>query len=105
GNLRDQTVADRQKYVYLHRLVEGQLVLDHADDQAADDRDDHDQDAGDGVTAHEFARTVHRTVKVCFRSHFFTAGTGLDLNNQAGGKVRVGRHQLTEHGGHGKPGK
>ena len=38
--------------------------LDHADEQPADDIDQRDDDAGDGVAADELAGTVHRPEEV-----------------------------------------
>jgi hypothetical protein len=43
-----------------------QVVLQHADRQAADHVDEQDQQAGDGVAAHVLAGTVHGTEEVRF---------------------------------------
>ncbi len=46
------------------RLADAHAVLDHADDQPADDVDQRDDDAGDGVAADELAGTVHRAEEI-----------------------------------------
>ena len=45
------------------RLGEGELVLQHADDEAADDVDEEDHDARDGIPFTNFGGTVHGAVK------------------------------------------
>ncbi len=97
-NLRNQAVTDGQQGVDLCRFADRQVVLGHADDQAADDVDQHDQDAGDGVAADELRCTVHRAEKVGFFGNFRAALAGLVLTDQAGVEVGVDRHLLAGHG-------
>ena len=52
-------------------------MLEHADDEAAEDVDDGDDDAGDGVAADELAGTVHRTVEVGLVADALAAAAGL----------------------------
>jgi hypothetical protein len=42
-NLRDQAIADRQQGIGLGRIVQRQILLEDADDDAADDIDESDQ--------------------------------------------------------------
>ena len=48
-------------------------MLEDTDGHAADQVDEQDQQAGDGVTAHEFAGTVHGAVELGFLGHFQAA--------------------------------
>ena len=52
-NLRHQTVTDRQKRVSAEGFGKRHTVHGGADDEAADDVDERDENAGDGVAAHE----------------------------------------------------
>ena len=65
-NLRDQAVADGEQRVGARGLGERHALLGDADDHAADDVDEHDQQAGDRVAAHEFRGAVHRAVEGAF---------------------------------------
>ena len=76
-NLRDQAVADGEQRVGAAGAGERHAVRDHADGEAADDVDEQDQDAGDGIAAHELAGAVHGAVEVRFRAHFGAARRGL----------------------------
>ena len=59
-DLRDQAVADGQQGVGVRRLRRSVRPCWHdADDDAADDVDEGDEQAGDGVAAHELRGTVH----------------------------------------------
>ncbi len=98
GNLADQPVADGQLGVELQAVHEPPVLLDHADIQAAEDVDERDDDAGDGVAADEFAGTVHGPVKVGFLGDVLAALAGLRLGDDAGVQVGVDRHLLAGHG-------
>jgi hypothetical protein len=75
-----------------------QPVLEHADGQAADDVDEHDDDAGDRIPAHELAGAVHRAVELGLLADLAAAPAGIGLPDQAGVQVRVDRHLLARHG-------
>ena len=79
-------------------------MLEDTDGHAADQVDEQNQQAGDGVTAHELAGAVHRTVELGFLGHFLTALLGLWLIDQAGIEVGVDRHLLAGHGVQGETG-
>ena len=96
-NLRDQRIAHGQQHIGIRRLARRQAVLQHADGEAADDADDQDQDAGDGVAAHELRRAVHRAEEVGFFRHFEAAAAGFLLVDVAGAQVGVDRHLLARH--------
>ena len=51
--------------------------LDHADEQPADDVDQRDHDAGDGVAADELAGTVHGPEEVGLLGDLLAAALGL----------------------------
>ena len=73
-------------------------MLCRADDQTAHDVDNQNENACDGITAHELRRTVHRPVKVGFLSELAAALLGRFLIDNARIKVRVNRHLLAWHG-------
>ena len=50
-NLRDETVADRQDRIGVRGARHREVVLDHADGEAADEVDEGDDQRGDGVAA------------------------------------------------------
>jgi len=77
-------------------------VLKDTDGHAADQVDEQNQQASDGVTAHEFAGTVHGAVELGFLGHFQAAGLGLILVDQTGVEVGVDGHLFAGHGVEGK---
>lgn len=93
-----QAVTDGQQGVDLAGVAEGHRMLDHADGDAADQVDEENQQAGDGVTADELAGTVHRTVEVGLLGHLVAALLGFLLLDQAGVEVSVDGHLLAGHG-------
>ena len=72
-------------------------VLHHADQQPADHVNHHNENAGDGVAAHELTGAVHRTVEVRFLRHFATARFRLLFADQASVQVGVDRHLFARH--------
>ncbi len=58
-DLRDEAVADGQRREYGRRIGRRHAVARDADDDAAEHVDRRDDDAGDGVAAHELGGTVH----------------------------------------------
>ena len=72
-------------------------MLQHADQQPADQVDHRDHDAGDRVAAHILARTVHRAVELGFLRHLGAALARLGLADQSGVEVGVDRHLLARH--------
>jgi hypothetical protein len=79
-------------------LRERQPLLGDADDHAADDIDEHHQQAGDGVAAYEFGGAVHGAEEAAFVLKLLAAAARLLLVDQAGGEVGVDRHLLARHG-------
>src|SRR5690606_26045460 len=73
-------------------------VLHHANQQAADDVDEQDQDAGDGIAADEFGGTVHGAVEIGLGGDFHATLARLFLGDQAGVEVGVDRHLLARQG-------
>ena len=80
-------------------------MLDHADDEAADDVDDRDDDAGDRVAADELAGTVHRSVEIGLLRDFLAAALGFFFVDRAGVQVGVDRHLPAGHAVQGKAGR
>ena len=97
-NLGDERVTDRQRDIGAARLREGQAVAEHAQDQAADDVDEQDEQAGDGIALHEFRRTVHRAIEIGFGRDFLTPRLGFVGGQQAGVEIGVDRHLLAGQG-------
>ncbi len=105
GNLRHQAVADRQDGIGLHRIHDGYVVHRDADDQSADDVDQGDDDAGDGVALHELHGAVHRAVELTFARQAFTPRAGLLEIDDAGAQIGVDAHLLARHRVQGESGR
>ena len=95
--LRHQAVADGQHGVGAGGVAEAHALLGDADDDAADDVDENDQEARDGVAADEFRGAVHGTEEAAFVLQFLAARLGGLLVDQAGGEIGVDRHLLAGH--------
>ncbi len=72
-------------------------VLHGADEHAAEHIDEHDEDAGDRIAAHEFARAVHGTVEIRLLAHLLAAHDRLGLRDDAGVQIGVDRHLPAGH--------
>ncbi len=81
----------------MQRLVPLHAGLHHADHQAADDVDQHDDDAGDGVALDELARAVHRAVERRFLLDLLAPALGFFLVDEAHVEVGVDAHLLAGH--------
>ena len=97
-HLRDQAVTDRQQGEGLGGVAEAHALLRHRDDDAADDIDADDEQAGNGIAAHEFAGAVHGAEEIGFRFDRLAAMLGFLFIDQAGGEIGVDRHLLAGHG-------
>jgi hypothetical protein len=97
-DLRDQAIADGQQRVGARGFRERQPLLGDADDHAADDVDEHHQQAGDGVAADELRGAVHGAEEAAFVLEVLAALLGRRLVDQARGKIGVDRHLLARHG-------
>ena len=102
-NLRDQTVSDGKDRVGLHGLARGHSPLQHADQNAAQQIDGHDNQAGNGIPFYEFHGAVHGAVELAFLFHRAASSLGLIHVNGAGTHVAVNCHLLTGHGVERKP--
>jgi hypothetical protein len=69
-----------------------------ADNDAADDIDGENDDAGDGVAAHEFRRAVHGAEEGALLLQLAPARLRLLVVDEAGGKIGVDRHLLAGNG-------
>ena len=78
-------------------------MLEDADQHAADQVDEENQQAGNGVAADELAGAVHGAVEVRFHADLGAPGDGLLLGDDAGVQVRVDGHLLAGHGIQGEP--
>ena len=58
-DLRHQTVTDGQQRIAFRRRPQLHTMLHDTDQQAADDVQHHDHQAGNGIATHEFTGTVH----------------------------------------------
>ena len=87
-----------QQREVLDRLAERHALLHHADDDAADEVDDGDQDAGDRVALDELRGAVHRAVEVGLLGDLGAALARLLVGDLAGVEVGVDRHLLARHG-------
>ena len=104
GDLTDQAVADGELGEDVEAGAEVPLVFEDADGETAEDVDDGDDDAGDGVAADELGGTVHGSVEVGFGSDGLTAAAGFVFVDEAGVEVGVDGHLLAGHAVQGEAG-
>ncbi|MGY4485651.1 hypothetical protein ACVWWR_004842 [Bradyrhizobium sp. LM3.2] len=97
-HLGDEAVTDGQQRVAAAGVGKGEALLRHADDHAADDVDEDDQEAGDGIAADELGGAVHGTEEAALVLQFLAPLLGDLLVDQAGGEIGVDRHLLAGHG-------
>ena len=97
-DLRAQAVADRQQRELLGGLAERHALLHDADDDAADQVDQRDQDAGHRVALDELRGAVHRAVEVGLLGDLGAALARLLVGDLARVEVGVDRHLLAGHG-------
>ena len=76
---------------------EGHAVAEEADGEAAEDVDDGDQQAGDGVAADELGGAVHGAEEAAFLLELAAALAGGGFVDEAGGEVGVDGHLLAGH--------
>ena len=82
----------------MRRLAERQALLHDADDDAADEVDQRDQDAGHRVALDELRGAVHRAVEVGLLGDLGAAPARLLVGDLARVEVGVDRHLLARHG-------
>ena len=100
----DQPVADGEARVRVRGGGKRQIHLGNADDHSADDVDEGDQKAGNGVAADELGGTVHRAVEAALFLQLLAPCPGLILVDQARREVGVDRHLFSGHRVEGEPG-
>jgi len=96
-NLGNQTIADGHHHIGVGSVASWHLVLQHPDQDAADGIDGGDDQAGHGVAANEFGRTVHGPEEGRFLLQLLAAALGLGFVNQAGGQIGIDRHLFAGH--------
>ena len=80
------------------------LILEHADGEAADDIDEGDDDAGDGVAADELAGTVHGAVEFGLLGELRRRARASFSSINAGVQIGIDAHLLAGHGIQGEAG-
>ena len=94
GNLRDETVPDRQLGVDVARRRQPQPMPGDADHDAAEDVDAQDDQARDRVAAHELGGAVHRSEECALFLEFAAAQLRRLVVDQAGRQIGVDGHLL-----------
>jgi hypothetical protein len=79
------------------RLAPRHPLLQHADDETADDVDEQDDDAGDRITLDELAGAVHRAVEGRLALEDLAAALRLVLVDEAQVQIGVDAHLLAWH--------
>ena len=97
GNLRGQTIADGQRDINIGSLAERHIIFGHANDEAANNIDAENEQAGNRVTFHEFRGTIHGAVEIGFTRDFFAATLGFFRSEQSGIEFSINRHLLAGH--------
>ena len=77
----------------------------HTDDDAADDVDGGNDQAGNGVTTNKLGSTVHRPLKLGLFSNEVSAIAGVVFVDQPGAQVGIDSHLFTGHGVESEPGR
>ena len=103
-DLRHEAVADGEQRVGAHRIADVHALLEHADQQSADEVDRGDDHRGDGVALDELRRTVHRAVEVGLPGDILAPSPRLVVVDDPGVEVGVDRHLLAGHRVEGEPG-
>ena len=80
-------------------------MLKHADQEAGDDVDGHDQNGGQGIALTEARRAIHRAAEFRLARHPLPACFGLCLIDDAGVQIGIDRHLLAWHGIESKAGR
>jgi hypothetical protein len=104
-DLRHQAVADRQDREGAGGVAERHVALGDADDDAADDVDREDEQAGDRVAADELRGAVHRAVEVGLALDLAAALARGALVDEASAQIGVDRHLLAGHRVEGEAGR
>ena len=104
GDLRHQTVAHRQLGEDVRGLAQIHAMTRIADGNAADDVDGGDDEAGDGVAAHEFGCTVHGAEESALFLQFPPAELSFLFIYDAGRQIGIDRHLLAWYGVEGEAG-
>src|SRR3546814_1526721 len=73
-------------------------MAQRAQNETADDVDDEDQHAGDGIALHELGGAIHRSVEIRLGRDLFPASLGSLRRKQAGVQIAVNRLLLTGQG-------
>ena len=97
-NLGHEPVADRELGEDVGGGGEGERVPGDADDDAAENVDGEDDQAGDRVAADEFRRAVHRAEESALLLELAPARLRHLLVDEAGREVGVDRHLLARNG-------
>ena len=98
GICAHEAVADGQQRELVRGLAERHPLLHDADDDAADEVDQRDQDAGHRVALDELRGAVHRAVEVGLAGDLLAAPARLLVGDLARVEVGVDRHLLAGHG-------
>src|SRR5215204_3546467 len=85
-------------------LRQRHAMLEDTDREAADEVDEDDNEARDGVALHEFHRAVHAAEELALLVELAAPSTRLLLRDVAGPVVAVDRHLLAGHGVEGEAG-
>ena len=72
-------------------------MLRHTYRESADNVNDQNQNAGNGIAFYEFTGTIHRTIKIGFGSNIRTPLLRLIGINQPCIQIRINRHLLAGH--------
>ena len=96
--MRDQAIAHGQHRKIEDRITETHAMAEAANRDPAKKIDGSDNEASNGIAAHEFRGTIHGTIKAGFRFQFLAAQTGLIFVNQPSRQIGINRHLLAGHG-------
>ena len=92
-----QAVADGEDRVGMCRVGERQALLGNTNDHAADDVDENDQQAGDGIAAYKLRGAVHGAEETAFVLQHLAPATRFLLIDETGRQIGIDCHLLAGH--------
>ena len=91
-HLTHQPITDGQAGEERGSLADRHVVADDADHEPAEDVDQRNDDTGDRVAAHEFARTIHGTVEIGLFGKLGATTLRFAIVDDTGVQIGIDRH-------------
>ena len=93
----DQSVTNGQQDIVFCRHAKRQIVLNHSNNQAANNVDEQNENPSDGVSSDKFTRTIHGPIEICLARNIGSSPARFVLRDHASIHICVDGHLLTGH--------